>query len=213
MKKALSLVLALVLVVFGSSVAFAEEIDISGDNLGRGAGLVDYGLTVKRNDDGTVTAIDTESISWYLPEPVAAGETVTVHVKGTSDGDFRMWLINMNEGTNSDIYKMSEHGFTSGEFDQTFTLTATDEATEFFVKGYVYGENLKNVNITYLDVTKGGEAPAEEVVEDVADDVAAPAEAAPKTGETSTVVLLVGLMALSLVVTVVLKKKELFANN
>ena len=119
----------------------------------------------------------------------------------------------MNEVTNSDIYKMSEHGFTSGEFDQTFTLTATDEATEFFVKGYVYGENLKNVNITYLDVTKGGEAPAEEVVEDVADDVAAPAEAAPKTGETSTVVLLVGLMALSLVVTVVLKKKELFANN
>ena len=210
MKKALSLVLALVLVVFGSSVAFAEEIDISGDNLGRGAGLVDYGLTVKRNDDGTVTAIDTESISWYLPEAVAAGETVTVHVKGTADDDFRMWLINVNEVTNSEQYKMSEHGFTSGEFDVTFTLTATDEATEFFVKGYQYGTNLNNVTITYLDVTKGGEAP---VVEDVAEDVAeAPAEAAPKTGETSNVVLLVGLMVLSLVVAVVLKKKE-FANN
>lgn len=218
MKKALSLVLALVLVVFGSSAAFAEQIDISADNLGRGAGLADYGMTVSRNDDGTVTGIDTESISYYLPEAVLAGETVTVHAKGTSDGDFRMWLINTNEVTNSEIFKMSEHNdYVSGDFDVTFTLTALDESTEFFLKGYQYGENLKNVTLTYLDVTKGGEpavenATDEEVVEKT-EVVEVVEEAAPKTGETSTVVLLVGLMSLSLVVAVVLKKKELFANN
>ncbi len=210
MKKVLSLVLTLALVLsFGLTALASTEIDVSGDNLGRGSAMVAYGTTIKANDDGTVTAIETELISFYLPEdePVLAGETVTVNVKGSSDGDFRMWLIDVNETTNSEIYQMSEQGFTSGDFDKTFTLTATGDSTEFAIKAFAWGEKLDNLTVDSLTITKGGEAaPAEDVADDVADDVVA--DASPQTGETSYAILLVGLMIITLGGALVLRKKS-----
>lgn len=207
MKKVLSLILSLALVLsFGLTALAATEVDVSAGNLGRGASLVPYGQTIKENDDGTVTAISTEIISYYLPEdaPVLEGETITVNVKGSSDGDFRMWLIDVNETTNSDIYQMSEHGFTGGDFDETFTITATGDSTEFAFKAFAWGESLDNLVVKSLTITEGGEtaAPADDVVvEDAVD-------ASPQTGETSYAILFLVLMVISLAGVVVLRKKS-----
>lgn len=212
MKKIFALVLVLSLIVFGSSMAFAAEVSLAEENLGRGAG----DSTVVVNADGSVTT-KTSNISFYLADPVQAGETVTVHIKGSSDGDFRVWLIDVQEVTNSDIYQISTEGFTSGEFDKTFNLTATAEATEIFFKAPSWDATLNNLTITELSITPAGEAAdaadeADEVVS--AADTAEKAEdkasttSSPKTGVVSTALFL----GLGSVVfgagTVVLKKKE-----
>lgn len=199
MKKVLVIVLALSLIVFGSSMtAFAEEISIAADNLGRGAG----DSTVVENADGSITSA-TANISFYLPEPVLAGEAVTVHITGSSDGDFRVWLIDVNETTNSDIYQMSQNDFTSGDFDKTFTLTATAEATEIFFKAPSWDAKINNLTLTLLDIESGT---AEEAVEVEVEE--AVVTEAPKTGVVSTALFL-GLGAAVLGTgTVVLKKKE-----
>ena len=213
MKKVLVLVLALSLVILGSSAAFAEEISISADNLGRGAG----DPTVVENADGSITSA-TSNISFYLPAPVNAGESVTVHITGSSDGDFRVWLIDVNETTNSDIYQMSQNDFTSGEFDKTFTLTASAEATEIFFKAPSWDGKINNLNLTLVDVEYGAAAEEAEEVEEVevveeveeVEEVAEVAEvtSTPKTGVVSTALFL-GLGAAVLGSgAVVLKKKE-----
>ncbi len=215
MKKIFALVLVLSLIVFGSSMAFAAEVSLAEENLGRGAG----DSTVVVNADGSVTT-KTSNISFYLADPVQAGETVTVHIKGSSDGDFRVWLIDVQEVTNSDIYQISTEGFTSGEFDKTFNLTATAEATEIFFKAPSWDATLNNLTITELSITPAGEAANEADAADEADEVVSTADTAekaedkasttssPKTGVVSTALFL----GLGSVVfgagTVVLKKKE-----
>ncbi|MBH1939925.1 LPXTG cell wall anchor domain-containing protein [Mobilitalea sibirica] len=209
MKKVLSLALALSIVVFGSSLAAsAAEISLATDNLGRGAG----DSTVVANDDGSITTA-TSNISFYLPEAVKAGETVTVTMKGSSDGDFRVWLIDVNEVTNSNIYQMSQNDFTSGDFDKTFDLTATAEATEIFFKAPSWDAKINNLTISELTVTskEGEEVVADDEAEEAdaveADVVEAEATELPKTGETSNAVLYMALMGLAAVGIVVSKKK------
>lgn len=214
MKKALSLILSLALVLsLGLTALAATEVDVSAGNLGRGASLVPYGQTIKENDDGTVTAISTEIISYYLPEgeAIAPGATVTAHVTGTSDGDFRMWPIDVNETTNianDDIFKASDHGFTGGDFDFTFTFTTladNDPSTEFAFKAFEYGAELDNLVVKSLTLTEGGEtaAPADDAaVEDTVD-------ASPQTGETSYAILFLVLMVISMTGVVVLRKNPL----
>lgn len=203
MKKVITLVLALSLIVFGSSIAAsAATIDISTENLGRGAGVD----TVVANDDGSISTASS-NISFYLPATVKAGETVTVQVKGNSDGNFRVWLIDAQETTNSNVYVMADNGFTSGDFDQTIELTATADSTELFFKGPSWDTPINNLTITELTVTGGslGDDAAEEDVVEVADDVAV--EVAPKTGVSSNAVVYIVLMGLAAVGFVVTKKK------
>lgn len=214
MKKIITLVLALSLIVFGSSMAAsAAEINISTDNLGRGAGVA----TVVSNDDGSITS-ESSNISFYLPATVKAGETVTVSVKGSSDGNFRVWLIDTQEVTNSDVYVMADHGFTSGDFDQTFELTAVGDGTEIFFKGPSWDVTINNLTITELTVTGGSlDAAVEEDVVEVEDgedvveeevveeDVVV--EEAPKTGASSNAVVYIALMGLAAVGYVATKKK------
>jgi len=207
MKKVLVIVLTLSLIVFGSSMtAFAEKISIAADNLNRGAG----DSTVVENDDGSI-ATATSNISFYLPTPVQAGETVTVHITGSSDGDFRVWLIDVQEVTNSDIYQMSLNDFTSGDFDKTFTLTATAEATEIFFKAPAWDAPLNNLKLTSVDVEypEGATdvAEEEEVLEEEEVVEATETAAAPKTGVTSYAVVYMALIAIMAAGYVVTRKK------
>ena len=205
MKKALVFVLTLSLIVFGSSMtAFAEEVSIVADNLGRGAG----NSTVVANDDGSITTA-TSNISFYLPEAVQADETVTVHITGSSDGDFRVWLIDEQEVTNSDIYQISQDDFTSGDFDKTFTLTATAEATEIFFKAPAWDAPLNNLTLSSVDVELADAADVEEDVEVVEEDVEEADDEvveAPKTGVASYALVYMALMALMAVGYAVTKK-------
>lgn len=215
MKKVLTLVLTLFLVFGSSMVALAAEVSIASENLGRGAG----DATVVANADGSVTSA-ASNISFYLPSAVKAGEKVTVNIKGSSDGDFRLWLIDATEVTNSDIYQMSVNGFTSGDFDKTFELTAIGEATEIFFKAPSWDAKISNLTITKLTVTAAGEEVVEEgevaVEEDTAveeavveDDAAAEVVTTetPDTGVASNAVVYMALMGIAAVGFVASKKK------
>lgn len=211
MKKLLVLVLSICLVAFSSMTALAATetvVSLETDNIGRGAGLVD--LTVIKNADGSVLS-KSSNISFYLPETVVAGETVSVHVKGSSAGDFRVWLIDVNETTNTEIYQASANGFTTGEFDYTFNLTAVGEATEIFFKAPTYDGKIDNLNISYISVTKGGSeaapAEAEEVAEVVEAEVTA-SPSVPKTGEKSIPLVYLAVAAAAGLVAIVASKKK-----
>ena len=78
------------------------------------------------NDDESVTAKNVALFGIALPETVHKGDSVVVHIKGVSDGDFRVWLLGAGEATCSNQYKFSEHGYTSGEFDKIIEFTFQD---------------------------------------------------------------------------------------
>ena len=209
MKKIVALLLTFCLIVSlsYSQAKAAEEVMISlaEDNLGRGAALVD--LSVNANDDGSITS-QTANISFYLPETIGANETVTVHMTGSSDGDFRVWFIDVNETTNSDIYQMSANNFTSGEFDRTFTLTTTAEVTEIFFKAPTFDGKINNLTLTSLSITKGAvteETGAEEVSDTTAD---TQTEESPKTGESSNVLIYFVLLSVAAGALILTKKKK-----
>lgn len=213
MKKVVSLLLALCLVFAccNTQVKAADEtvISLTKDNCGRGKMLIDF------NDDGSVFS-KLNNVSFLLPEAYPSGETYTIHITGASDGDFRVWFINTDEVTNSDIWQASLNGFTSGDFDYTFTLTTTAEANEIFFKAPTWDSTINNLTIKSITITKGAvaeaAAPAEEVAEETTE--AAPAEtttdATPKTGDSMNVVAVVAVMGLAAVAFVASKKRKAF---
>lgn len=205
MKKVLTLVLTLAMVIMSSMTAFAASpISLTAENMGRGGTLATI------NADGSVTSAKS-NVSFYLPTPVKSGETVTVTVKGSCDSDFRVWLIDVNETTNSDQYVMSANGFTKGDFDVTFDLTATAEGTEIFFKGPTFDTPITNLTITSLDVQPKGAAAATTTV--AADTTDAATTAAPKTGETSNNVLWFSLAAVAMAGYVIVTKKSAAKNE
>lgn len=217
MKKVFSLLLALCLVIAccNTQVKAAEEtvIDLVKDNCGRGKMLVDF------NDDGSVYS-KLNNVSFYLPEAYPSGETYTVHITGSSDGDFRVWFIDTEETTNSTIYQASLDNFTSGDFDKTFTLETTGECTEIFFKAPTWDSTINNLTIKSITITKGAvaeEAPAEDVAEETATEEATTTEVAetttdstPKTGDATNVVACVAVMGIAAVAFVASKKKNAF---
>lgn len=176
MKKLLTVLLAVALVLSMSINVFAAEetsIALTVENYGAYTGTAADALIW---GDNSVTAPDNAIISIKLPEPVVEGETVVVHIKGTSDGDFRVWLLGAEEKTCSNQYKMSDHGFTTGEFEVYIELGFTDwdgyghtSAEELAIKGPSYGTNLTNTKLDYVGITKGTMA-------DVEGDIAAAAQ-------------------------------------
>ncbi len=80
---------------------------------------------VSYNDDGSAFVENGTIVAWSIPQ-VNMGKTVTVTVKGSSVGNFRMWLLAPGQATASNIVSASDLGFTSGKFELTFTLTAED---------------------------------------------------------------------------------------
>lgn len=109
--------------------------------------------------EGTVQAVNIPLFGLKLPKPIALGDTVVIHIKGTSAGDFRVWLLGEAEKTFSNQYKMSDGGFTSGDFDKAFELTAADfdsagltEAANLCIKGAAYGVNIEDLTITSISI-------------------------------------------------------------
>ena len=227
MKKLFALLLALCLVFSVSKVivSAADEtvISLGEENLGRGKMSVGGSITI--NADGSVTSA-TQNISFYLPEAIPSGETYTVHITGSSNGDFRVWFIDASETTLSDQWQASTVGFTSGDFDQTFTLTTTGEATEIFFKAPTWDGKIDNLTVKSIAISQGAaEATAEETTEETTTEataaettteVTAPettaevttTDSTPKTGDATNVLGIITVMGIATVVMVAMKKRN-----
>ncbi|MCD7889510.1 MAG: acid shock protein [Oscillospiraceae bacterium] len=185
MKKILAIVMAVAMVMALSVTAFAAETEIAltTDNLGyyNDATEVDGGL----NSSG-------EQFVVSLPEVVEKGETITIHIKGTSDGDFRVWLVN-GANTDSDLWLSTENGFAGGEFDYTIDLTMNDHdgngdtsSDGINFKGIAYGTNLDNFTLTYLAIVTDGEEVVAESSDDATEETAEASEETAEATEETT---------------------------
>lgn len=183
MKKIFAIAIALVLAMALTVSAFAADID----------------LTKQRywNESGDVTTgVSTALVAIDLPFEVKVGETVTVHVVGSSDADFRVWLSDIAQTTlgedgNGNLVFASANGFTTGDFDLTFDVECVDRdgkgvdtATCILFKGAAPGTNLSNLKITSLTVSKEGEdaattAPADTTPADTTPADTTPADTTP----------------------------------
>ncbi|MCD7784777.1 MAG: hypothetical protein LUH18_04245 [Oscillospiraceae bacterium] len=151
-----------------SDVTVSATFTFSGDD--------DCGHTIAMNTSsvrssyiskGDVTVVENTSINssaeqfeLKLPYTVTSTGTVTVHITGTSDADFRIWLANGYDQL-SDAVKASDLGYSgSGAFDLTFELTFDDKTTKNYTsadyilfKGSGYGVNLNNLTLTHVGIT------------------------------------------------------------
>ena len=182
MKRILSVILALTMALSTAVfVSAAEEIEIplTAEQI---TGHPDYfaqadALTI---DENGITADQVEIFALALPQNVMVGETVSVHIKGTSVGDFRTWLIGQevaftkeDHETFSEMWKASENGFTTGEFDYTLELTATDvdgtgirdQSNKICFKAPVSHGILEGFNLQYVGITYEGVKSADSVEE------------------------------------------------
>ena len=170
MKKLVSLLLAAVMLLSVLSLsAFAadeQEIPIDVDHLGSGAATAEE-VSFSTN---SVTANGISLFAMALPQSVPIGDTVVIHIKGTSDGDFRVWLLAAGESpdkgtqaTFSNQWKASENGFAApGEFEKFIELTAEDfdavggtEGDRVAFKAASWDTTLENLTITYLGIIYG----------------------------------------------------------
>ncbi len=97
MKKLFSVAVAVLLALCMSICVFAAdeiEIPLDAEHVGASSSGGSDALTI---ENGTLTANDIALFSLVLPENVPLGDTVVVHLKGTSDGDFRVWLLGAGE--------------------------------------------------------------------------------------------------------------------
>ncbi len=179
LKKITAVLTAVILVAALSISAFATEVDISAQ---------------KWTDGGDVVqGISTGLVGIDLPFEVKAGETVTVHAVGSSDGDFRVWLGDDSQSTLAQStegalwYASTNGGFTAGDFDLTFDLVCTDvdgkgvdTATCIIFKGPSYNTNLDNFKLVSLTVSKESEeeAPADTAPADDAEPETPPEDSA-----------------------------------
>lgn len=205
MKKIVALILALTLALSMTVfVSAADEIEIplDADHVGESSAGRSEILTL---GEGTITGDEIALFSLYLPENVDLGETVVLHIKGSSAADFRVWLLADGESeekgveiTFSNQWKASENGFTEGEFEKYIELTAEDydqqnmtSANRLCFKGSSYGVNLSQLTITYVGVIYGTMADVEgnaaEEAKPFADAAAAALESAKSATDTAGV--------------------------
>lgn len=128
---------------------------------------------VKYNSDGSVYIETGTIVGWAIPE-VKMGETVKVNVKGSSVGEFRMWLLAPGQATASNIMPAIELGNVGGDFDFTFELTAEDHdernisaATSFCFKAPTWNSSLNKLTIKSIEITYLGNTNPEKVDDSV----------------------------------------------
>ena len=197
MKKFLSVIIALSLALLMTVfVSAAEEIEIplDADHIGP---CTAGGAEIVTISDGSITANEIALFALNLPQNVDLDNTVVLHIKGSCEGDFRVWLLADGqteekgiEITFSNQWKASEYGVTApAEFEKYIELTAEDydaqnmtTANRIAFKGPSYGVNLTNLTIDYVGVIYGSieevEADAVAEAQPFADAAAAALEAA-----------------------------------
>lgn len=168
MKKLVAFAIALIFVFTLSTSVFAEEgnevvgqkIELTAENFGSCVG----GSTADQltyNEDGSVLGTGIILFGFNIPEPVPMGETVVVHIKGTSESEFRVWLLGENEKTASNMFKMTaaDSGYSGGDFDKTFALTAEDydnagltEAVNILFKGATSSTQVTNLRVDEVTI-------------------------------------------------------------
>lgn len=167
MKKIIAIILTAIMALSMSIIAYAaDEIEIPLDADHVGQGLDEIVIA-----DGAVTADQITLFSLRLPEVAALDDTVVIHIKGTTDGDFRTWLLAAPDtgSTFSNQWKASASGFMApGEFEKYIELTAQDfdgtgatEADAVAFKAPSYDGVLENFKLTYLGVIYGSIADVE----------------------------------------------------
>lgn len=183
MKKLLTIILALTTAFLMTLAVSAADNGVSEVEVSLDADSVsvnfDGGIEALTLENGTVTAPTDSNVPLFavkLPENVAIGDTVVVHIKGSADDDFRVWLLantttdeKGNEATFSNQWQASQNGFNApGEFEKYIELTAEDydaqggtEADRVAFKGPSYGVNLSNLKLTYVGIIKGSIADVE----------------------------------------------------
>ena len=138
------------IVIEPTSKLIETEVKINDDTVNK----FDKEVTVA---DGTATCSD-DQFSILLPRAYSIGDEVKIHIKGSSDGDFRIWAADGGTTMSPEpLWKASENGFTSGNFDLEITLTIGDKdnsgketANAVLFKGAAYGVKLNNFKLTYL---------------------------------------------------------------
>lgn len=171
-------------------------IPVTADNFGRGQvanELIEADNEALTWAEGNgVTIVGATLVSFKLPEGVTMGNTICVHIKGESVGNFRTWLIDDGEVTSSEQHNMeTDYGFTGGEFDEIIEYTvqyvdntiADDTATQFAFKASSWNTTLDGLTITEVGVYNGT---LEEYKAATADAVPAEGEDASAEGEVTT---------------------------
>jgi len=91
-----------------------------------------------------------------LPYDVSVGGTVTVHIVGTSNSNFRIWLGDNWDDKSNQVNAVDDLGYSgSGDFDFTFTLTVNQDESDagyIMFKG-VNGSNLDSFTLTHVGIT------------------------------------------------------------
>ena len=177
MKRILALVLAMALALTVAMPVFAADetqIPLDADHLD----LITAEEAVIA--DGSITVNEINQFAFLLPEVVPIDGTVVIHIKGSSDSDFRAWLLGAGSSeekgsaaTFSNQWRATENGFTApGEFEKYIELIAEDfdaqgftEANRVNFKAPSYDSNLENFTLSYLGVIYG---PMSEVEGDAA---------------------------------------------
>ncbi len=141
------------------SVSMCKMDEVAG--AGAGEGPVNY------NSDGSAYIENVTIVGWAIPE-VRMGETVTVRIKGHSEGEFRMWLLGGGQATASNIVTSAELGFNSGDFDFEFELVAEDhdsrsltEANAFAIKAPSWNTKIAKLTVKSIEIEYLGSASQE----------------------------------------------------
>ncbi|MCC8130534.1 MAG: hypothetical protein LIO72_02090 [Ruminococcus sp.] len=115
-----------------------------------------YSSSVTVNEGVSINS-SAEQFELSLPYEVSVGETVIVHITGTSDANFRIWLGDGSDDRSNQVNATDDLGYSgSGDFDLTFTLTVNQDELDagyIMFKGYKYGENLVNLTLTHVGIS------------------------------------------------------------
>ena len=146
-----------------SATAFADDImtriPLTQDNQGS------FGTDTTYTETGFSVA-DGQQASFKLPQSYAIGETLLVHIKGSAESNFRIFLVKNGWDRASNIVTLSDDGvvpgYTGGEFDIYITFVVEDAeskgvdvANEINFKGPTYDTNLVNLSVEVCEIFVG----------------------------------------------------------
>lgn len=106
-------------------------------------------------DYSYVNAKNLEFFQFPLAEPLNSGDSIDVTIKGKNNGStgFRVWLTDGQQTTLANIYSDAiGEKLPAGDFDITFTLTATGAVENLFIKGPAYGTNIDNIDVSSITI-------------------------------------------------------------